>query len=381
MKKTIVVLIGFYMLQGYSAPLISNVKAEPIAPWGEMAVSWNVSNSSSKNAAEYSGYLVMSNVISSVTYWKKVDVPQKDGFCRTYIDKNMYSGKWDKSDQWVFQIRLFLKYCIVDLSAGHSTLSYPISYLTDEPKYGWTEEYKTTKLVLRLIEPGTFKMSGRAGDRWTEYDIRLTKPYYIGIFEVTQKQYNLVAGENPSCYMGDRRPVENVSYKELRGLYNWPTDKRLPTGFLGKLIKRTGGIFDLPTEAQWEYACRAGTESRFNNGGDTEEDLALLGRYGGNVADGRGGYSEHTEVGSYLPNNWGIYDMHGNVWEWCRDWVWNSPNEDMVDPLGKESGSERCYRGNCWRMSEYIYFFSSSMSSTKPENKYEALGFRVVKEL
>jgi hypothetical protein len=209
-------------------------------------------------------------------------------------------------------------YCVIDLSAGADASSYPVAYMDEPPSGDFnTDEYKTTKLVLRRVEPGSFKMCG-------EYDVTLTKPFYCGIFEVTQKQYALVTGSNPSYYRGDMRPVESVSWNAVRGdssTYNWPSSENVDSStFMGRIQARTGLNFDLPTEAQWECACRAGTTSKYNNGGSWDSDLKLLGRYDGNLSDGKGGYSDHTTVGSYQPNAWGLYDMHGNVWEWCLDW-------------------------------------------------------------
>ena len=237
-------------------------------------------------------------------------------------------------------------YCVIDLSAGPNASKYPVSYLAAEPKGGWTDEHKTTKLVLRRIEPGKFMMGG-------QYEVTLTKPFYCGVFEVTQKQYELVTGSNPSYCRGDRRPVEKVSWNMIRGdssTYNWPSSVNVDSStFIGKIQARTGINFDLPTEAQWEYACRAGTTSEYNNGGATEDDLKRLGRYNGNQSDGKGGWSQHTTtVGSYQPNAWGLYDMHGNVHEWCLDWNGNRSDSGVTDPSSPSSGSDRVLRGGCW---------------------------------
>ena len=223
-------------------------------------------------------------------------------------------------------------YCVIDLSAGPNADKYPVSYLDAEPKGGWTDEYKTTKLVLRRIEPGTFKLGGKR-----KYEVMFTKPYYMGVFEVTQKQYELVTGKNPAKHKGDGRPVTNVSWNEIRGdssVHDWPTVRTVDANsIVGRIRARTGLSFDLPTDAQWECACRAGTTSNFNNGGDSDDDRRKLGRFFDNRLDGRGGYAEHTTVGSYLPNAWGLYDMHGNVREWCLDWA-TYIRKDTVDPVG-----------------------------------------------
>ena len=264
-----------------------------------------------------------------------------------------------------------LEYCIVDLSAGADASSYPVSYCSEPPAGGFnTDEYKTTKLVLRRIDPGSFKMLGK-------YDVTLTKPFYCGLFEVTQNQYELVIGDNPSFCEGDMRPVECVSWEAFRG-GDWPDGDRTPNAetFVGRLQARTGLSFDLPTEAQWEYACRAGTTSAYNNGGGTEDDLKLLGRYSGNTNDGKGGYAGPTTVGSYLPNAWGLYDMHGNVYEWCLDW-YGSLSGGVTDPVGLSSSWSRVTRGGSW-INSASNCTSSSRDDYGPEGSSNYYGFRLV---
>ena len=144
--------------------------------------------------------------------------------------------------------------------------------------------------------------------------------------------------------------METVAWNTIRGdsdIYNWPSNRTVDAAsFMGIIQQKTRLGLDLPTEAQWEYACRAGTTSKYNNGGSTTNDLNVLGRYSENRNDGKGGYSEHTAVGSYLPNAWGFYDMHGNVWEWCLDWRGSLSNG--ADPEGPVSGSARVIRGGSW---------------------------------
>ena len=278
-----------------------------------------------------------------------------------------------------------LLYMVVDLSAGSGEgAAYPVSYLTAGPAGGWTDEYKTTKLVLRRIEPGTFIMCG-------EYQTTLTKPYYMGVFEVTQKQYELVTGSNPSDYKGEKRPVECVSWTTIRG-YIWPNSAAVDANsFMGRLRARTGLEFDLPTEAQWEYACRAGTTTDLNSGKNLslsnpwDQDSAMdeVGRYDDNRSDGKGGYSQHTTVGSYLPNAWGLYDMHGNVWEWCLDW-YGSLTSGVTDPEDSSSGSDRVTRGGSWY--DYAdYCTSSYRGHRSPSNEGDisdgGYGFRLVRTL
>lgn len=168
--------------------------------------------------------------------------------------------------------------------------------------------------------------------------------------------------------------------------YNWPTVTTVdPNSFIGKLQVKTGLNFDLPTEAQWEYACRAGTTSDFNNGGSSDSDIKLLGRCRDNLADGKGGYGEHTTVGSYFPNAWGLYDMHGNVAEWCLDWHGDINSDPATDWAGASSGSCRVLRGGNWDYdgNYYYYFRSSYRSSYYPSDSYynRFFGFRLSRTL
>ena len=250
-------------------------------------------------------------------------------------------------------------YVVVDLSGGANAASYPVRYSAKGPDLT-DDTCRTTELWLRLILPGTFTMGspttelGRSSDE-TQHQVTFTNAFYIGVFEFTQKQWQLVMGTTPSYYKGDCRPVERVSYNMIRGTTlgaAYPAHTQVDAdSFLGKLRARSALTFDLPTEAQWEYACRAGTTTALNNGRDltnTAQDdaMAEVGRYYYNTSDGKGGYSScHTKVGSYAPNAWGLYDMHGNVWEWCLDWYGNYSTTAVTEPTGAVSGSNRVIRG------------------------------------
>ena len=232
-------------------------------------------------------------------------------------------------------------YCVIDLSAGADATSYPVSYLDAVPEGGWTDEYKTTKIVLRRIKRGSFVMGTRQSDESCR--VTLTKPFYMGVFEVTQRQWELVMDENPSEFSGTAaKPVECVSYFDIRGFEEgaqWPASSAVDEGsFLGALRTKTGIDFDLPTEAQWEYACRAGTTTKYYWGTSMKPSFAW---YEGNAGD-----TTH-EVGKKTPNGWGLYDMNGNVWEWCLDW--DDDGETFkysgTDPRGLASGVWRSFRG------------------------------------
>ena len=254
-------------------------------------------------------------------------------------------------------------YAVIDLSGGPTAASYPVTYLDSVPEGGWTEEYKTTKLVLRKIDPGTFTMGSVESEvgrdvNETAHEVTLTNGYYIGVFETTQKQYELVTGSNPSIYTGDTRPVEYVTYNMLRGENlgaSWPDSYEVDEdSFFGKLRAKTGLTFDLPTEAQWEFACRAGTTTALNSGKDlTHEDessvMDEVGRYHYNREDGKGGFKDHTIVGCYKPNDWGLYDMHGNVNEWVLDlYQADLGSEATTEPLGARWSMHRTIKSGPW---------------------------------
>ncbi len=256
-------------------------------------------------------------------------------------------------------------YLVVDLAGGPSAASYPVSQLYSEPAGGFnTDEYKTTKLVLRRLPAGTFKFGGSS-------NVTFSNDSYAGLFEVTQAQWAQVMGNNPSHFQGAKHPVDQVSYNMLRGIskgVNWPSSNDVdPDSFFGKLRSRTGVVFDLPTEAQWEYACRAGTTTAYSYGNDAS---------GANMwFDENSGYQTH-DVSLTPANPWGLFDMHGNVLEWCLDW--EGANPSGTDPKGAQSGSKRMMRGGSWISGENDCA-SAARTSCYPsyDEDYDNNGFRV----
>ena len=284
-------------------------------------------------------------------------------------------------------------YMVIDLSRGtKAAKGYPVTYLADVPKGGWDDDYKTDKLVLRRIEPGTFTMGspedelGRGGDE-TQHEVTLSQAFYIGVFEVTQKQWERVMGDWPSLFRNpkdrDQRPVETVCYNDIRGGVkgaNWPAANSVDAAsFMGRLRIRTEKPFDLPTEAQWEFACRAGTVTALNSGKnliDREKcsNMAEVGRY--KVSE-----KEATiRCGSFLPNAWGLYDMHGNVWEWCLDWKGYYAGAE-TDPKGALSGKVRVFRGGSWYCGAGGCRSASRNYCMPPDNRAYWNGFRVAMTL
>lgn len=392
---------------------VTNIKCQQRYPWNGMVDIDYTVRSEDPNAEVWVypiGYDKDSNTSMaprSLT-GDGVDAPVSNGtFRMTWKVTDDYPG----FNSTAFTVKMIAltgsaPYLVVDLSGGVDALGYPVSYLSSVPEGGWGDEYKTTKLVLRLIPPGSFMMGSPSDENGRSsyedlHGVVLTKPFYIGVFEVTQKQYELVMGGNPSNYKGNTRPVERVSYNDIRGAVNgagWPTHNQVDANsFMGRLRSKVNMLFDLPTEAQWEYACRAGTSTGLNSGKiyDGWANLSEVARWWYNyrnygsqqVWDGKGGYDCTAIVGSYLGNNWGLYDMHGNVREICRDfWNYGLGNGGVIDPKGSATSHDHNYdggrryrvnRGGCFTDSDrcrsaYRYTYMNAPSTSADT------GFRVM---
>jgi formylglycine-generating enzyme required for sulfatase activity len=238
-------------------------------------------------------------------------------------------------------------------------------------------------MTLNLIPAGEFRMGSAVGepdrgnDEGPQHDVVLSRPYYMGIYPVTQQQYYGVMGQNPSHFNDARGggrdfPVETISWDEAAEFC-----KRLSALPAERQARRS---YRLPTEAEWEYACRGGVGMPFSSG------LTLTSReanFNGNYPYGivaRGPYLERTSrVGSYPPNPFGLFDMHGNVWEWCQDnydrgYYRNSPRDD---PQGPPQGIQRVVRGgSCFNIGRFCR--SAYRLGIAPANRNLDVGMRVV---
>ncbi len=222
------------------------------------------------------------------------------------------------------------------------------------------------ELALRWCPAGTFTMgspvglfkgeAGRFGDE-TQHRVTLTRGFWMGETEVTQGLWREVMGDNPSYFKnGDNYPVENVSWEGCQKFVQ-ALNSRHP---------QAGMRWSLPTEAQWEYACRAGTTGAYTGTGKLDE----MGWYVGNSG-------AHTHpVGQKKPNAWGLYDMHGNVYEWCADWYDDNPSGAVTDPQGPSTGSFRVLRGGSWS-SPARDCRSARRGANDPGDSYTDLGLRV----
>ena len=221
-------------------------------------------------------------------------------------------------------------------------------------------------MKLVLIPAGTFTMGspvgevGRLSDEM-QHEVTLSKSYFLGVYEVTQDQYGKVMGNNPSLFKGAKNPVENFSWDDAvsfcKKLSEMPEEKA------------AGREYRLPTEAEWEYACRAGSSKAYSFG-ETAESLGEYAWFGVGSA-----VTTHP-VGEKKANRWGLYDMHGNVWEWCQDWFGIYPTGAVTDPQGPNGGLWRVSRGGGWCI-DAGRCRSANRGRNNPSNGNASYGFRL----
>ena len=262
-------------------------------------------------------------------------------------------------------------YMIVDTSAGKTATSYPVRYAKAGANVTTAQfnkpEYKLHKIAFKRVkvgdflttdagDPYTFKMgvgTVASGTAW--HPVRLTKDYFLGIFEVTQRQYEDVTGANPSAYKSKETALDSIK-AEITDYTMHPANQLVydtisgVDGLFGRLTARAGVTIGAPTEAQWEFACRAGCESKYHWGADIEtaEGELVEDRYGWNNLNSspNAGTGRTTHgVGELLPNAWGFYDMTGNCYEYCSDFYASAYKSDSKsvpeeNPTGAASGNK-----------------------------------------
>ncbi len=232
--------------------------------------------------------------------------------------------------------------------------------------------YRGVRQQLRWIVPGEFMMGSpeSEAERWedeTPHRVILSRGFWLADTTCTQALWQAVMDDNPSHFKGEERPVEQVSWDDVQN-------------FIARLNVMTPGEgFRLPTEAEWEYACRAGTTTPFGFGKQiTPEQVNYNGNYP--YAGGQEGlYREETVLVKTLPcNSWGLYQMHGNVWEWCRDWDGKYSTETVTGPTGPTEGVFRVLRGGCW-FDDGRFARSAQRFATVPSHRVDFLGFRLAR--
>jgi len=264
---------------------------------------------------------------------------------------------------------------VLNMNKGYLTLIVPFSvvlviggiiYLTTPDEQQATPHGKNpfTSSDFVLIEAGSFLMGSNDSlaypDEQPVHEVTISKPFYIGKTEVTQAQWTTIMGENPSEFIGDARPVDNIGPPDIQA-------------FLIALneVADCPSCYRLPTEAEWEYAARAGSIARFSFGDDSDS-LASYAWFSKNAE-----YQTHP-VALKKPNAWGLYDMHGNVYEWVQDRYGPYPSLPSTDPTGSDEGNEYILRGGSWTDAErelrvtYRDYYA-------PNHRHNFFGFRLVK--
>lgn len=397
-KTVMAILAGTWALNAIAAePTISNVSVHQRWPWSRLVnIDYTLTCDDSNRVA-----------VTVTAYNSATPLTLPSASLSGDVDSVLPGTRrivWDPAktaytNELLTQFRVDLTpalspaYMIVNLTDGQKTYRYDWSTWYDVTNH---TEYMTTNLVLRHILPGTFMMGtptnylALKNDYTSPEDyhpVTLTKGFYIGIFQVTQKQWALLMNNAWPSYFTNAlaaatRPVELVSYSSIRGTLASSVDAN---SFMGKLQTLAGVDFELPTEAQWEYACRAGTDTPFNDSvtSPTDSTVSLLARYRFNSnssADGTNRNADATmgtaRVGSYQTNPWGLYDMHGNVWELCLDGlVPNLGTDAVTDPVSTAS-TAKIIRGSTW--DEAIQNLrSAARLSVGTASAYRNVGFRV----
>ena len=268
------------------------------------------------------------------------------------------------------------------LLGGCEDAHTPKVMIGTEPKPGVAFTVSDLSLEMLWCPPGIFHAGSPPDEELRDFDeilreVTLTKGFWLGKHEVTQTQWEKIMGNNPSHFKGPDLPAEKMSWDGAKTFCKKLTDRERNEGRLPK-----GWEYELPTEAHWEYACRAGTKTAWSFGNSPAEmpknanfsDKSS--KLQGNDIDYDDGFEYTAPVGSFPPNAWGFHDMHGNVFEWCQDWHGAYPDRAVTDPTGTRTGSLRVLRGGGW-FSTAVSCRSAYRGRDPPSNRYNYDGFRV----
>ena len=373
MKNKLLLLIALLTF-GALAENVQNVTFQQRWPWnGKFDISYTLTKTTTKTSPVFA--VKFYGKIGNGATFELTNIVDGDGYTGIVFGDGQKRVTWDASAQLGTRIvsdKLKIAVAAEDITEIATYLkldltTYKMTASTTGPSVAAGASSKYAELWLRRIENGTFVMGATRSEPWyysdeKEHTVTLTKAYYIGVFELTQGQYNRINADGTSTAVV---PQGNISYNTLRGTSygaTWPVknDHRVDaTSFFGKLRTKTGNglIFDLPTEAQWEAAARwkgttgNGTNDYYgtcywNNG------VPFTDTYPYGINDvawyyGTAGGKTH-EVGLKAPSTSGTYDMHGNVVEWCLDWYADDITSYVSDPDGPLFGSSRSDRGGCY---------------------------------
>ncbi|MFP6854962.1 MAG: formylglycine-generating enzyme family protein [Opitutales bacterium] len=272
--------------------------------------------------------------------------------------------------------------CTGLLLAGCGDTPLPKTLPSEPPIEGTAFTVMGLSLDMLWCPPGTFQTGSPANENRRDNDevlreVTLTRGFWLGKQEVTQSQWKSVMGTNPSHFKGPQLPVEKISWDRAKAFCEKLTKRerkarRLPRGW----------SYQLPTESQWEYACRAGTKTAWSFG-DSPKETPQNANFADKSSGQDGAQMEYDDgfeftapVGSFPANPWGFHEMHGNVFEWCGDWYENHGPAPVRDPSGPLAGTERIFRGGCWALPS-VFTRSARRDKHRPILESAFVGFRV----
>ena len=267
-------------------------------------------------------------------------------------------------------------------STGSNSAKPSVTSSNDAPRKGDAFVVPDPLIAMLWCPPGTFHMGSpevepsRDGDEVLRA-VTLASGFWLGKYEVTQAQWQRIMGNNPSHFKGAKLPVEKISWAAAKSFCAKLTERERNAGRLP-----AGWAYQLPTEAQWEYACRAGTNSAWSFG-NTPQDIDKRINFADKSSNMQGAQKEYDDGfeftapgGSFPANPWGFHEMHGNVFEWCSDWYGKNDPVPARDPVGPSSGSEKVFRGGSWALPT-VFSRSARRDKNQPILESAFLGLRV----